>query len=133
MIAEDSPNSPANRRHASARRKATHSWSPRAGPAVIAQRLDRQGHFAYSRRIAKRDSLAGYAAELARLGGKARAKKPTAEPRREIARKAERAPWIRSRKWEWSYPSEKMEEECAAVWSYPPGSTLSTKLFRCQA
>jgi hypothetical protein len=41
----------------------------------------------------KRDSLARYAAELARLGGKARAKKLTTERRREIARKAARARW----------------------------------------
>jgi hypothetical protein len=41
--------------------------------------------------MAKRDSLARYAAQLARLGGKLRAKKLTAEQRREIARKAARA------------------------------------------
>jgi len=66
MIAEGSPNSPANRRHASARRTATRSWSPRAGLAVSAQRLDRQRPFAYSRRMAKRDSLARYAQGRAR-------------------------------------------------------------------
>jgi len=43
--------------------------------------------------MAKRDSLARYAAELARLGGKARAKKLTAEQRRDLARKAARARW----------------------------------------
>ena len=43
--------------------------------------------------MAKRDSLARYAAELARLGGKARAKELTAEQRREIARKAARERW----------------------------------------
>src|SRR5438093_9968444 len=98
MIAEGSPNSPANRRHASARRTATRSWSPRAGPTVSAQRLDRQGPFAYSRRMAKRDSLARYAAELARLGGKARVKELTAEQRREIARRAARARWKKAKK-----------------------------------
>jgi hypothetical protein len=50
--------------------------------------------------MAKRDSLAWYAAELARLGGKARAKKLTAEPRREIARKAARARWKKNRRLE---------------------------------
>ena len=93
MIAEGSPNSPANRRHASARRTATRSWSTSAGPAVSAQRLDRPGPFAYSRRMAKRDSLARYAAEPARLAGKARTKKLTAEQRREVARKAAAA-WL---------------------------------------
>src|SRR6266480_5124914 len=98
MIAEGSPNSPANRRHALAHRTATRSWSPRAGPAVSAQRLDRQGPFAYSRRVAKRDSLARYTAELARLGGKARAKKLTAEQRRDLARKAARRAGRRRRR-----------------------------------
>jgi hypothetical protein len=48
--------------------------------------------------MAKRDSLARYAAEFARLGGKARAKKLTAEQRREIARKAARARWAKKAK-----------------------------------
>jgi len=51
----------------------------------------------YSGRVAKRDSLARYAAQLARLGGKARAKKLTAEQRREIGRKAARARWKKDR------------------------------------
>jgi hypothetical protein len=54
--------------------------------------------FGYSERVPKRDSLAQYAAQLARLGGKARAKKLTAEQRREIARKAARARWAKPKK-----------------------------------
>lgn len=48
--------------------------------------------------MAKRDALAQYASEFARLGGKARAKKLTAEQRREIARKAARARWTKAKK-----------------------------------
>jgi hypothetical protein len=48
--------------------------------------------------MAKRDSFARYAAQLARLGGKARAKKLTAGQRREIARKAARARWAQTKR-----------------------------------
>jgi hypothetical protein len=96
MIAEGSPNSPANRRHASAHRRAP-------------------DHLAQGRRSARSGStgrdlslilgawpsathLLRDAAELARLGGKARAKKLTAEQRREIARKAARARWGKAKR-----------------------------------
>jgi len=46
----------------------------------------------------KRELLAEYFVELARLGGKARAKKLTAERRCEIARKAARARWAKLKK-----------------------------------
>jgi hypothetical protein len=45
----------------------------------------------------KRELLAEYFVEFARLGGKACAKKLTAEQRREIARKAARARWKKPR------------------------------------
>jgi len=43
------------------------------------------------------DPLAQYAVEFARRGGNARAKKLTAEQRREIARKAARARWKKAK------------------------------------
>jgi len=46
----------------------------------------------------KRELLAEYFVEFARLGGKARAKKLTVERRREIARKAARARWAKRSK-----------------------------------
>jgi hypothetical protein len=47
--------------------------------------------------ISSGDEMRKYAASFASLGGKARAKKLTAEQRREIARKAVKARWARSK------------------------------------
>lgn len=59
--------------------------------------LVRIGRLSYPTAVPRKSDVAKYAAEFARLGGKARAKKLSAEERRASARKAARARWAKAK------------------------------------